>query len=50
VSAIVGMSLAMVQHYSLKVNRFRLGRSAMKVLESAWSEQRVHVLGKVKRL
>lgn len=50
VSAIVGMSLAMVQHYSLKVNRFRLGRSAMKVLEGAWSEHRVHVLGNVKRL
>jgi hypothetical protein len=50
VSAIVGMSLQMVEHYSSKVNRFRLARGAMKILEAAWAEHRPHVLGKVKQI
>ena len=49
VGSIVGMSEAMVRHYSLRVNRFRLARAAMKTLEAAWGKQRVHVLGKVRR-
>lgn len=49
VAAIVGMSEAMVHHYSLKVDKFRLARGAMKMLEAAWSEHRVHVLGNVKQ-
>ncbi|WP_257164631.1 integrase [Bradyrhizobium sp. SRS-191] len=48
VSAIVGMSAAMVHHYSKEVSRFRLARSAMRILESGWAAQRVHVLGKAK--
>jgi hypothetical protein len=50
VSAIVGISQAMVHHYSLKVNKFRLARSAMKLLEDGWAAQRKNVLGSVKRL
>jgi hypothetical protein len=50
VGAIVGMSQAMVHHYSLKVSKFRLARSAMKLLEEGWAAQRVNVLGSVKRL
>jgi hypothetical protein len=50
VSAIVGMSQAMVHHYSLKVSKFRLARSAMKLLEEGWAVQRESVLGSVKRL
>ena len=45
VAAIVGMSAAMVHHYSKEVSKFRLARSAMKMLESGWESQRVHVLG-----
>jgi hypothetical protein len=48
VGAIVGMSPAMVRHYSKEVSKFRLARSAMKLLESGWERQRVHVLGKKK--
>ncbi|MGJ5163217.1 integrase [Bradyrhizobium sp. HKCCYLR1051] len=48
VGAIVGMSAAMVHHYSKEVSRFRLARSAMRILESGWADQRVHVLGKAK--
>jgi hypothetical protein len=50
VSAIVGMSQAMVHHYSLKVSKFRLARSAMKLLEDGWATQRESVLGSVKRI
>jgi hypothetical protein len=49
VGAIVGMSAAMVHHYSREVSKFRLARGAMKILESGWSEQRVHVLGSAKK-
>lgn len=49
VGAIVGMSAAMVHHYSKEVSKFRLARGAMKILESGWSEQRVHVLGVSKK-
>lgn len=45
VGAIVGMSAAMVHHYSKEVSKFRLARSAMKMLESGWESQRVHVFG-----
>jgi hypothetical protein len=45
VAAIVGMSAAMVHHYSKEVSKFRLARSAMKMLESGWESQRIHVLG-----
>lgn len=45
VSAIVGMSAAMVHRYSKEVSKFRLARSAMKLLESGWESQRIHVLG-----
>jgi hypothetical protein len=45
VSAIVGMSAAMVHRYSKEVSKFRLARSAMKMLESGWAVQRIHVLG-----
>lgn len=48
VGAIVGMSPAMVRHYAKEVSKFRLARSAMKLLETAWATQRVHVLGKNK--
>jgi hypothetical protein len=48
VGAIVGMSAAMVRHYAKEVSKFRLARSAMKLLESGWESQRVHVLGNVK--
>jgi hypothetical protein len=48
VGAIVGMSPAMVRHYSKQVSKFRLARSAMALLESGWEAQRVHVLGKKK--
>jgi hypothetical protein len=50
VGAIVGMSQAMVHHYSLKVSKFRLARSAMKLLEDGWATQRESVLGSVKRI
>jgi hypothetical protein len=43
------MSAAMVHHYSKEVSKFRLARSAMKILESGWQAQRVHVLGPVKK-
>jgi hypothetical protein len=49
VAAIVGMSAAMVHHYSKEVSKFRLARSAMEILESGWQAQRVHVLGPVKK-
>jgi hypothetical protein len=49
VSAIVGMSPAMVRHYAKEVSKFRLARSAMKLLESGWADQRVHVLGAAKQ-
>jgi hypothetical protein len=49
VSAIVGMSPAMVRHYAKEVSKFRLARSAMKLLEDGWKEQRVHVLGAAKK-
>jgi hypothetical protein len=49
VAAIVGMSAAMVHHYSKEVSKFRLARSAMKMLESGWESQRVHVLGSRKK-
>jgi hypothetical protein len=49
VAAIVGMSAAMVHHYSKEVSKFRLARSAMKMLESGWDSQRVHVLGSRKK-
>ena len=45
VSAIVGMSPQMVRHYAKEVSKFRLARSAIKLLEAGWAEQRVHVLG-----
>jgi integrase len=45
VGAIVGMSSAMVRHYAKEVSKFRLARSAMKLLETGWESQRVHVLG-----
>ncbi|PDT77263.1 integrase [Bradyrhizobium sp. C9] len=45
VGAIVGMSAAMVRHYAKEVSKFRLARSAMKLLETGWEAQRVHVLG-----
>ncbi|MHC2842860.1 integrase [Bradyrhizobium diazoefficiens] len=45
VSAIVGMSEQMVNHYAKEVSKFRLARGAIKLLEDGWSEQRVHVLG-----
>jgi hypothetical protein len=45
VAAIVGMSAAMVHHYAKEVSKFRLARSAMKMLESGWEAQRIHVLG-----
>jgi hypothetical protein len=48
VGAIVGMSPAMVRHYAKEVSKFRLARSAMKLLETGWDSQRVHVLGKKK--
>jgi hypothetical protein len=48
VGAIVGMSPAMVRHYAKEVSKFRLARSAMKLLETGWEAQRVHVLGKKK--
>lgn len=50
VGAIVGMSEAMVRHYSKEISKFRLARSAMKALEAGWGEQRVHVLGNVKKI
>jgi hypothetical protein len=37
VAAIVGMSAAMVHHYSKEVSKFRLARSAMKMLETGWA-------------
>lgn len=48
VGAIVGMSPAMVRHYAKEVSKFRLARSAMKLLETGWETQRVRVLGKKK--
>jgi hypothetical protein len=48
VGAIVGMSPAMVRHYAKEVSKFRLARSAMKLLETGWESQRVYVLGKKK--
>jgi len=49
VSAIVGMSAAMVHHYAKEVSKFRLARSAMKILEDGWESQRIHVLGNRKK-
>ncbi|SEB95207.1 hypothetical protein [Bradyrhizobium erythrophlei] len=49
VSAIVGMSAQMVHHYSKEVSKFRMAKRAMQILESRWSEQRVHVLGAKKK-
>jgi hypothetical protein len=49
VAAIVGMSASMVHHYSKEVSKFRLARSAMKMLESGWEAQRIHVLGSRKK-
>ncbi|WP_043159309.1 hypothetical protein [Bradyrhizobium sp. Ai1a-2] len=49
VSAIVGMSPAMVRHYAKEVSKFRLARSAMKLLEDGWAQQRIHVLGAKKK-
>jgi hypothetical protein len=49
VGAIVGMTPAMVRHYAKEVSKFRLARSAMKLLETGWETQRVHVLGKKKQ-
>jgi hypothetical protein len=46
VGAIVGMSPAMVRHYAKEVSKFRLARSAMKLLETGWEDQRVHVFGR----
>jgi hypothetical protein len=48
VGAIVGMSPAMVRHYAKEVSKFRLARSAMKLLETGWEAQRVHVFGRKK--
>jgi len=48
VSAIVGMSEQMVNHYAKDVSKYRLARSAIKLLEAGWAEQRVHVLGSKK--
>ena len=45
VSAIVGMSGQMVNHYAKEVSKFRPARGAIQLLESGWAEQRVHVLG-----
>jgi hypothetical protein len=45
VSAIVGMSEQMVNHYAKEVSKFRLARGAIKLLEDGWTEQRIHVLG-----
>lgn len=50
VAAIVGMSPAMVHHYSKRVNKFRLARDAMKILEAGWATQRPAVLGNVRRI
>jgi hypothetical protein len=50
VGAIVGMSPAMVRHYAKEVSKFRLARSAMKLLQTGWESQRVHVLGKKKEV
>ena len=49
VAAIVGMSAAMVHHYAKEVSKFRLARSAMKILENGWESQRIHVLGNRKK-
>jgi hypothetical protein len=38
----------MVRHYAKEVSKFRLARSAMKILEAGWETQRVHVLGNKK--
>lgn len=48
VAAIVGMSPAMVHHYSKRVNKFRLARDAMRILESAWEAHRPKLLGGVR--
>jgi hypothetical protein len=45
VSAIVGMSEQMVNHYAKEVSKFRLARGAIQLLEAGWGDQRVHVLG-----
>ncbi|HWL06773.1 MAG TPA: integrase [Xanthobacteraceae bacterium] len=47
--AIVGMSPQMVRHYSKQISKFRLARSAMKQLESGWSDIRQNVLGSVSK-
>lgn len=44
VEKIVGMSAAMVEHYSKRVNARRLAIAAMKQLESSWGEQRQTIL------
>ena len=49
VEEIVGMSAQMVAHYSKRVNSRRMAVSAMKQLESNWSEMRKRVLGNVPR-
>lgn len=50
VGAIVGMSAAMVHHYSRKVNKVRLARDAMRQLEAGWSALRPNVLGTLRRI
>lgn len=50
VASIVGMTPAMVHHYSKKVSQFRLARDAMKQLEAGWSALRPAILGNVTRL
>jgi hypothetical protein len=37
VSAIVGMSPQMVRHYAKQVSKFRLARSAIKLMEAGWA-------------
>ena len=49
VSAIVGMSEQMVNHYATEVSKFRLARGAIQLLEAGWAEQRVHVQGIAKK-
>lgn len=50
VEKIVGMSPAMVEHYSKRVKARRLAISAMKKLETGWEEIRKSVLGNVARV
>jgi hypothetical protein len=39
----------MVHHYSKEVSKFRLARSAMKMLESGCEAQHIHILGNRKK-